>query len=123
VWPAVIASHIEAEIPFMATEIILMQCVKAGGDRQILHEAIRQHSMEAGRRVKEEGVKNDLLERISSDHLFSSVHPILAELVDPAKFIGRCPQQVIEFLSDEVDPILQQNCQRLEKVKFDEVNV
>lgn len=65
VWPAVIRSRIDLELPFMATEVILMQCVKAGGDRQELHEAIREHSMEAGRRVKEEGAANDLLERIA----------------------------------------------------------
>lgn len=122
-WPAVIASHINAELPFMATEVILMQGVKAGGDRQVLHEAIREHSMAAGRRVKEEGVANDLLERIAKDPLFSAVHDQLNDLVDPMRFIGRCPEQVDEFLSDCIDPILQQYRERLENVKLDAVNV
>ena len=69
VWPNVVASHVRAELPFMATEPILMACVAAGGDRQLLHEAIREHSMEAGRRVKEEGATNDLLERIAADDI------------------------------------------------------
>lgn len=107
----------------MATEVILMQCVKAGGDRQELHEAIRKHSMEAGRRVKEEGIKNDLLERISSDPLFMCVHPILMDLVNPAKFIGRCPEQVVEFMVEEIDPILMNHTEELQNVKFDQVNV
>lgn len=107
----------------MATEVILMQGVKAGGDRQILHEAIREHSMAAGRRVKEEGASNDLLERIAQDPLFAAVHDELSELVDPMRFIGRCPEQVDEFLSDCVDPILQINRDRLEKVTLDAVNV
>lgn len=123
VWPAVISSHIKAELPFMATEVILMQGVKAGGDRQVLHEAIREHSMAAGKRVKEEGAQNDLLERIAKDPLFSAVHDQLSELVDPARFIGRCPEQVDEFLIECVDPILQINRDRLEKVTLDAVNV
>jgi adenylosuccinate lyase len=94
------------ELPFMATEVILMQCVKAGGDRQILHEAIREHSMESGRRVKEEGVRNDLLERIAADPLFSAVHGSLDALLDPQLFVGRAPEQVSEFLVENIDPIL-----------------
>jgi len=72
VWPAVVRSHIDLELPFMATEKILMQCVTNGGDRQELHEAIRVHSMEAGRRVKEEGASNDLLGRIAGCSDFNS---------------------------------------------------
>ena len=123
VWPAVIASHIDAELPFMATEVILMQGVKAGGDRQLLHEAIRQHSMDAGRRVKEEGAKNDLMERIAADPIFTSVHDSLNDLVDPSKFIGRCPEQVVEFIEDEINPILNTNNALLQSVQFDQVNV
>ncbi len=106
VWPEVIAKHIRAELPFMATENIIMACVKAGGDRQELHEAIRQHSMEAGRRVKEEGADNDLLERIAADSTFAAVKDRLGDLVDPVDFIGRAPQQVEEFLAQSVQPIL-----------------
>lgn len=85
-----------------------MQCVKAGGDRQVLHEAIREHSMAAGRRVKEEGASNDLLQRIADDELFSSVKAELATLVDPARFVGRAPEQVAEFMEDMLDPLLEQ---------------
>ena len=123
VWPAVIAAHIDAELPFMATEVILMQGVKAGGDRQILHEAIREHSMAAGRRVKEEGAKNDLMERIANDALFAAVHETLPTLMDPLRFVGRCPEQVDEFIADCIDPILDASKDLLGKVSFDAVNV
>lgn len=106
VWPAVIRSHIDLELPFMATEVVLMQCVKAGGDRQDLHEAIRLHSMAAGARVKQEGAANDLLDRIRNDDLFKAVHGKLDELLDPSLFIGRAPEQVTEFCEEMVDPIL-----------------
>lgn len=122
-WPAVVRSHINLELPFMATEVILMQCVKAGGDRQVLHEAIREHSMAAGRRVKEEGAANDLLDRIAADPLFAAVHGKLQDLLDPALFIGRAPQQVDEFLAECVDPILTVYKDDLVNVKVDGVNV
>lgn len=109
VWPAVIKARLNLELPFMATEVILMDCVKAGGDRQELHEAIREHSMAAGRRVKEEGAQNDLLERIAKDPLFASVHAKLDTLIDASQFVGRAPNQVTEFLSEVVDPILTSN--------------
>ena len=105
-WPNVIRAHIMAELPFMATENILMACVKAGGDRQELHEAIREHSMAAGRRVKVDGAANDLLERIAGDARFAAVHGTLDSLMDPVNFIGRCPEQVDAFLGEEVAPIL-----------------
>lgn len=107
----------------MATEVILMQGVKAGGDRQELHEAIRQHSMEAGRRVKEEGARNDLLQRIKSDKLFRTIHDKIDTLVDPMKFIGRAPQQVDEFIKDCIEPVLTQNTEKLSKVHIDNVTV
>ena len=107
----------------MSTEVILMQAVKAGGDRQILHEAIREHSMAAGRRVKEEGADNDLLDRIQLDPLFSSVHDHLQNLLDPSLFIGRCPQQVDEFLLEQIDPILIKHSDTLETVLIEKVNV
>ena len=123
VWPNVIRSHIRSELPFMATENILMACVKAGGDRQELHEAIREHSMQAGRRVKEQGAANDLMDRIAQDSRFEAVHAQLDELMDPKLFIGRCPKQVDEFLADCVDPILQQYKDLLQVRNTDEIKV
>ena len=105
VYPKMIARHIAAELPFMATENILMAAVKAGGDRQTLHEAIRQHSQDAAYQVKIEGRENDLLERLKGDPAFAKVD-IDAEL-DPPRFIGRAPQQVGEFLREHVAPILE----------------
>lgn len=106
VWPNVIRQHVQEELPFMATENILMACVRAGGDRQELHEAIREHSMEAIRRVKEEGVPNDLLNRVKGDPRFAAVHDSLDKLLEPAQFIGRAPEQVVEFINEKVDPLL-----------------
>ncbi|RLN94650.1 hypothetical protein BBJ28_00009288 [Nothophytophthora sp. Chile5] len=123
VWPNVIKAHIKAELPFMATENILMACVKAGGDRQELHEAIRTHSMEAGKRVKVEGAANDLLERIAADPLFKPVHDHMDSLLDPSLFIGRCPQQVEEFIAEEIAPILKEHAKLLEVEDVDGVNV
>jgi len=104
VYPKMSARHIEAELPFMATENVLMAAVRAGGDRQTLHEAIRTHSQAAAREVKVEGRENDLLDRLKQDPLFKAVD-IDAEL-DPARFIGRAPEQVDAFLSAHVAPIL-----------------
>lgn len=123
VWPNVIKSHIKAELPFMATENILMECVKAGGDRQVLHEAIREHSMEAGKRVKVEGAANDLLDRIAADPLFKAVHDRMDALLDPSLFVGRCPQQVEEFCNEEISPILKAHANLLEVKDLDSVNV
>mmetsp|Transcript_18907 Transcript_18907/g.19640 ORF Transcript_18907/g.19640 Transcript_18907/m.19640 type:complete len:482 (-) Transcript_18907:209-1654(-) len=123
VWPAVIRSHIEMELPFMATEVILMQCVKAGGDRQILHEAIRQHSMESGRVVKEFGLKNDLLERIKNDPLFAAVHDKLDSLLDPILFVGRAPEQVTEFLNESIRPVLENYSNEVNSLKQNEIKV
>eukprot|EP01041_Mallomonas_annulata_P004199 gene4199-8351_t len=124
VWPAVIQSRIALELPFMATEVILMQCVKAGGDRQELHESIREHSMAAGRRVKEEGAANDLLDRIAQDKSFAAVHGTLDQLLDPKLFVGRAPQQVDEFMVDCINPILEQHSELLiQGSQVDAVNV
>eukprot|EP01101_Sappina_pedata_P010840 TRINITY_DN6940_c0_g1_i1.p2 TRINITY_DN6940_c0_g1~~TRINITY_DN6940_c0_g1_i1.p2 ORF type:complete len:487 (-),score=193.32 TRINITY_DN6940_c0_g1_i1:13-1287(-) len=109
VWPRVIRKHIDAELPFMATENIMMAAVKKGGDRQELHEAIRVHSMEAGRLIKQEGSDNDLLDRIKADPLFASVADLIHEITDPSSFVGRSPQQVEEFVAEEVDPVLARN--------------
>ncbi len=107
VYDKVIAKHVNAELPFMATENIIMECVKAGGDRQELHERIRQISMEAGNNVKREGKENNLLELVEADELFAPVHGKLDKIVDPKKFIGRAPHQTVEFIQNEIDPILE----------------
>ena len=106
VYPAVIARHIAAELPFMATENLLMAMVRAGADRQEVHEAIRQHAVEAARRVKEEGADNDLLDRVRADPRFAPIHDQLEALLDPATFVGRAPEQVRIFLEEEVDLLL-----------------
>jgi adenylosuccinate lyase len=106
VFPKVIERRLSAELPFMATEVILMEGVKAGGDRQDLHEAIREHSHEAARRVREEGAANDLLERLAADARFAKVRSLLPSLVDPSRFVGRAPQQVDEFLAATLRPSL-----------------
>ena len=109
VWPNVIRSRVMSELPFMTTEAILMAAVKDGGDRQELHEIIREHSMAAAKRVKMDGAKNDLLERIKKDDKFKSVHGQLDQLLDPSLFVGRCVEQVTEFLENEIQPILSKN--------------
>ena len=109
VYPKIINKHVMSELPFMATENILMEAVKRGGDRQELHERIRVHSMEAARMVKEEGKENDLLERISNDPCFNLNMEDLAEVLDPRNYIGRSAQQVEEYLNDYVKPLLDKN--------------
>ena len=106
VYEKVIAKHIAAELPFMATENIMMECVKAGGNRQELHERIRVLSMEAAKNVKAEGKENNLNDLIRAAVMFASVRDRLGEILDAKKFIGRSPEQVEEFLSEEIDPIL-----------------
>jgi len=103
VYPKVIAAHIEAELPFMATENIMMAAVKAGGNRQILHEKIRQHSQAAAEQVKKFGRKNDLIERLKADKAFSKVD--FRKVLNPKDYIGRAAQQVDEFVRDVVVPI------------------
>ncbi|HHT9130039.1 MAG TPA: adenylosuccinate lyase [Candidatus Brocadiaceae bacterium] len=107
VYPSVISRHLADELPFMITENILMEAVNAGGDRQELHERIRKHAMEASRKVKEQGNKNDLLERIAEDPSFSRIKSKLKEISDPIKLVGRAPQQVEEFKDQVIDPILK----------------
>ena len=109
VYDKVIAKHIAAELPFMATENIMMECVKAGGNRQELHERIRQLSMEAGKNVKQNGGDNNLLELIKADKMFVAVKDRLGEILDASKFIGRASSQVTEFIKNEIDPILNEN--------------
>lgn len=109
VYPKVIEKHILSELPFLATENILMDAVKAGGDRQELHEKIRLLSMQAGRAVKEEGRENDLLERIAADPAFRLSLSELKKSLRPERYIGRAPEQVEEFLRDFVRPLLEEN--------------
>ncbi len=106
VYDKVIAKHIAAELPFMATENIMMECVKAGGDRQELHERIRVLSMEAGKNVKQEGKDNNLIELIRNDDMFRAVWDKLDDILDARNFIGRSKDQVEEFIAEEIDPIL-----------------
>ncbi|MEM6330722.1 MAG: adenylosuccinate lyase [Planctomycetota bacterium] len=103
VYPKVIERNLMQELPFMVTENILMEAVKAGGDRQTLHERIRQHAVAAGTRIKGEGASNDLLDRIRSDDAFSAVD--IARAADPAKLTGRAAEQVDEFIARMVTPI------------------
>ncbi len=113
VYDKVIAKHIAAELPFMATENIMMECVKAGGNRQELHERIRVLSMQAGKNVKEEGKDNNLIELIKADGMFAPVHSKLDEILDASKFIGRAPSQTVEFIDGEIMPILDANRESL----------
>lgn len=106
VYPQIIRRRIQQELPFMATENVIMAMVKAGGDRQVCHEHIRVLSHEAGARVKQEGLDNDLIERIKKEQYFAPIHSQLDALLDPATFIGRAPQQVSKFIAEEVDPAL-----------------
>ena len=109
VYPNRINKHIEEELPFMATEYIIMEEVKAGGDRQEIHEVIRVHSMEASKKVKEEGKENDLIERILNDETLKLDKSKLKEVLDPKNFIGFAPIQTEEFIANEVQPILHAN--------------
>ncbi len=109
VYEKVIDGRLRQELPFMATENILMDAVKAGGDRQELHERIRIHSMEAGRMVKEEGKPNDLLQRIADDPAFPMTAEELASVMEPKNFVGRAPEQTEEFLREVIGPILEKN--------------
>lgn len=109
VYPNRINKHIQEELPFMATEYIIMEEVKAGGDRQEIHEVIRLHSMEASKQVKEEGKENDLIERILNDHSLKLDKSKLKEVLDPKNFIGFAPIQTEEFIANEVQQILDAN--------------
>ena len=109
VYPKVIRKHLMAELPFMATENIMMDAVKAGGDRQELHERIRVLSMEAGRHVKEEGGENNLLDLIAADGAFSLTREELEKSMDPARYVGRAPYQTETYLREVVRPLLEKN--------------
>jgi adenylosuccinate lyase len=107
--PAVIRRHLADELPFMATETILMHAVRRGGDRQDLHERIRRHSVAAAERVKDQGERNDLIDRIASDGEFGMARAELDSMMDPARFTGRAAEQVDDFLRTEVQPVLSRH--------------
>jgi len=109
VYPKVIEKHLRSELPFMATENIMMDAVKAGGDRQELHEKIRTLSMEAGKNIKMEGKENNLLELIAADPTFNMTLEDLEKTMEPSKYIGRAKEQVEAFLEQVVQPILDKN--------------
>ncbi|ALP90036.1 MULTISPECIES: adenylosuccinate lyase [Clostridium] len=113
VYDKVIASHVQRELPFMATENIMMEAVKRGKDRQELHENIRVHSMAAAQRVKGEGLDNDLIERIINDDSFGLTRDEILGVIDPAKFVGRAPSQVVEFIDEYINPIIEENKEAL----------
>lgn len=113
VYPKVINAHLMAELPFMATENIMMDAVKAGGDRQELHEKIRTHSMAAGKIVKEEGKANDLLDRIAADPAFNISKEALQKVMKPENYVGRAAEQTEEFLNGVIKPILAENKEAL----------
>ncbi len=107
VYEKVIAAHVNSELPFMATENIMMEAVKRGGDRQELHEKIRVHSLAAARQVKEFGEKNDLIERILADESFGLSKEEILSIIDPSKFTGRSSGQVVDFIEEYINPILE----------------
>ncbi len=113
VYPKVIEKRLRSELPFMATENIMMDAVKQGGNRQELHEEIRTLSMEAGRRVKEEGKDNELLSLIAADPVFPLTEEELEAGMDPARYVGRAPYQVTRYLTDVVRPLLEENAELL----------
>jgi len=123
VWPKVIERRLNFELPFMATENLLMAAVKKGGDRQALHEVIREHSMASARRIKEEGLDNDLLIRLKLDPAFEIIEKEFDSLLNPATFIGRAPEQVSEFLSEKIRPLLKAHQHELEQAAGESVNV
>lgn len=120
VYPQVIAKHLQEELPFMATEEILMAGVRGGGDRQDLHERIRVHSQDAGRQVKERGLANDLIERLQRDEAFAAID--LTGTLDAARFVGRAPEQVDQFVAGVIEPIRQRYAAELSRAA-DELRV
>ena len=107
VYPKVIEKRVNEELPFLASESILMEAVKAGGNRQNLHEKIRKYSMETITLVKEEGADNDFIERVKKDEDFSIIKDRLDDILKPKNFIGRAPKQVTEYISEVARPLLR----------------
>ena len=119
VHPAVIARHVADQLPFMATENLLMAAVRAGGDRQSLHERIRVHSLAAAQRLKEGAGENNLIDRLKRDPEFPSLD--FEGVLEPGRFVGRAPRQVEDFLASEVEPIRRRYPER--RPKGDEIRV
>mmetsp|Transcript_1527 Transcript_1527/g.5240 ORF Transcript_1527/g.5240 Transcript_1527/m.5240 type:complete len:495 (+) Transcript_1527:2498-3982(+) len=123
VYPKVIMQHCLNELPFMITEKILMECVQMGADRQEVHELIRQHSMKAIEQVKIFGKENDLVKRLKEDQAFAKIHNRIDDMIDPRKFVGRAPQQVVDFVSNDVDPVLKEYEHLIDSEKAEELAV
>jgi adenylosuccinate lyase len=124
IWDKVVESHVMAELPFMATENILMAAVKKGGNRQELHEAIRKHSMDAVTRIKAEGLSNDLIDRIKNDSLFADLKDEIDGLINPKEFVGCAPEQVKNFIKGDIKPLLEKHADVFKTSKgFDEISV
>ena len=121
VYPKIVRRRLMAELPFMATENIMMSAVKKGGDRQVLHERIREYSMVAGRHVKEDGLENDLCDMILNDEMFMINKEELDAILKPENFTGRSSEQVTEFLETCVKPVLDANADKLNETA--EINV
>lgn len=119
VYNKIIEKHLNAELPFLATEEVLMKAVKAGGNRQALHERIRLHSMEAARQVKSFGLENDLVERIASDSEFGMTLEEVKAVLNPSNLVGRCSHQVTDYLNEYVYPILKENEEFLTDINTD----
>jgi adenylosuccinate lyase len=117
VHPAVIKRRLAAEIPFMATEQLIVRAVRAGGDRQVVHETIRKHSLDAARALKDGAEGNDLLERLSRDKAFGVKLKDLEGAIDPSRFVGRAPEQVDEFLRDVITPLFAGNIARSDRAE------
>jgi len=113
VYPKMIERRVMSELPFMATENILMACVRKGGDRQELHEVIRQHSQAAAAVVKNEGGDNDLLDRLAGDKAIGMSRAEIESVLDVRQFVGRAPEQVVEFVAEHVDPVLARHKDQL----------
>lgn len=109
VYPEVVRRNLIEELPFLASEHLMMEAVKAGGDRQAIHEALRVHSREAARIIKMEGGRNTLRERLAADPAFARVASKFEHLLDPQRFVGRAPEQVVEFLREDVEPLLERH--------------
>jgi adenylosuccinate lyase len=114
---AVIERRLSAELPFMATEELLVRAVRAGGDRQVAHETIRKHSVAAARAMKDGLDRNDLLERLAGDESFGVQMRDLEGVIDPRRFVGRAPEQVDEFLRDVVAPLFAGESARAESLE------
>ena len=121
--PEVVRRNLAEHLPFMATETILMDATARGGDRQELHERIRQHSMAAAGRMKDEGADADLLDRIAGDDAFGMNADALADLVEPRRFVGRAPEQVARMLAERVQPVLDRYGDAADRVGAPDVRV